>query len=65
MATDVNYTYYGDNFIMYTNIKSLCCTPEANIIYINYTSRKILSPWVKVIRDDSQKYVFVCVCAYA
>ena len=26
---------------MYTNIKSLCCTPETNImLYVNYTSIK-------------------------
>lgn len=25
------------NFVMYTNVKSLCCTPETNTMYINYT----------------------------
>ena len=35
---DVNQTYCGDHFAMYTNIKSLCCTPETNIMYIDYTS---------------------------
>ena len=36
---DVNETYCGDHFAIYTNIKSLCCTPETNImLYVNYTS---------------------------
>ena len=35
---DVNWTYCGDHFAMYTIIKSLCCTPETNItLYANYT----------------------------
>ena len=25
------------NFVMYTNVKSLCCTPEINTMCINYT----------------------------
>ena len=34
----VNQTYCGDHFAIYTNIESLCCTPEANImLYGNYT----------------------------
>ena len=41
MVTDDNSTYCGDHFAIYTNIQSLCCTPEANImLYINYTSMK-------------------------
>ena len=31
-VTDGNQAYHGDHFIMYKNIKSLCCTPEINII---------------------------------
>ena len=32
-------TYSGDRFPAYTNVKSLCCTPETNtILYINYIS---------------------------
>ena len=27
---DVNWTYCGDHFVIYMNIKSLCCTPGAN-----------------------------------
>ena len=31
----------GDHFIMWKNVESLCCTPEANIILeVNYTSVK-------------------------
>ena len=28
----VNWTYCGDHFVIYTNIKSLHCTPETNIM---------------------------------
>ena len=36
---DVNWTYCGDHFYMYTNIKSLYCTLATNImLYINYLS---------------------------
>ena len=38
MVTDGNYTYWGDNFAMYTHIKSICCTPETNtVLYVDYT----------------------------
>ena len=31
----------GNHIIRYINIKSLCCTPETNIIlYVNYTETK-------------------------
>lgn len=31
-------SYQGDHFVMYINIKSLCCTSETNtILYVNYT----------------------------
>ena len=34
---DVNQTYSDDHFVIYTNIKSLCYTPGANImLYVNY-----------------------------
>ena len=37
---DVNQTY-ADNFTVYTYIKSLCCTPETNImLYVSYISIK-------------------------
>ena len=35
---DGNYTY-GELFVMYINVKSLCCTPETNIIF-SYASIK-------------------------
>ena len=42
MLADVNYTYYHDLFVTYTNIESLSCTPETNImLYVNYISTKI------------------------
>ena len=31
LVTDVNQTHSSDHFVMYKNIKSLCCTPETNI----------------------------------
>ena len=39
---DINRTYCGDHFVVYTNIKSLCCTPATNImLYVNYISIQI------------------------
>lgn len=32
MVTNSNQTYFGDHFAMYTNIQSLCCTDETNIM---------------------------------
>lgn len=31
----VNETYYGDHFVIYTNIKSLCCTPETPVCQLH------------------------------
>lgn len=40
MGTDGNQTYCGDHFEMYTNVKSLSCIPETNVmLYVNYTSK--------------------------
>ena len=31
--------HHGDNFIIHTNVKSLCCTPETNMtLYVNCAS---------------------------
>lgn len=32
METNVNWTYRGDHFAVYTNIKSLYCKLETNIM---------------------------------
>lgn len=32
MVMNVNWTYCGDHFATYTDIKSLQCTPETNIM---------------------------------
>ena len=32
MVTDINKTYSGDHFTIYTNIKSFCCTPETKAV---------------------------------
>lgn len=34
---DVNYTYCPNHFAVYTNIEPLHCTPETNVMYVNYT----------------------------
>ena len=44
---DVNQTYCGSHFAIYTNTEALCCTPETNIMYVNYISIK--RPLTKVI----------------
>ena len=38
---DVNWTYCGAHFTVYTNIKSPSCIPETNVmLYVSYTSIK-------------------------
>ena len=37
-VTDVNWTC-GDHFVIYTNIKSLCYTPETDMICQLYLSK--------------------------
>ena len=39
MMMDDDQTYVGDHFVVYTNIPSLCCTPEINIILHSIISR--------------------------
>lgn len=36
--TDVNQRYRGGHFTIYTNIESLCCLPENNMLHVNYAS---------------------------
>ena len=39
---DVNETYYGHHFAIYTCNKSLCCAPKTNtMLYVNYVSIKL------------------------
>ena len=39
--TDGNQAYHGDHFIMYKNIKLLCCKPKTNItLYVSYNLNK-------------------------
>ena len=41
MVMNVNQTQCDDNFTIYTNIESLCCIPENDImLYVTYTSFK-------------------------
>lgn len=40
---DVNWTYCGDHFVIYMNIKSLCCMPganECNVVCQLYLNKK-------------------------
>ena len=42
LATDVNWTC-DDHFTIYTNIESLCCTPETNrMVLVNCISIKTI-----------------------
>lgn len=36
---DGNYTYCANHFAVHTNSESLPCTPENNMLCINYISR--------------------------
>lgn len=40
VVMDVKETYCGDYFTIYTNIKSLFCIPETNVIFQLYLSIK-------------------------
>lgn len=42
MVTEGKYTYCSEYFMMYIIVKSLCCTPETNVIYISYTLKQNL-----------------------
>ena len=43
---DINKTYCGDHFAIYTYIKLLCCTPKI-IQYANYTVNKYMHKFEK------------------
>ena len=48
--TDVVWTYCGDQFAVYTNVKLVCCIPETNIVlYVNYTALKKIQPDIAII----------------
>ena len=42
MVTDANCIYCSDHFTVYTNIKSLCSTPEANAVFLCQLKKKHL-----------------------
>ena len=52
--TDINQTYCGDCFAIYTNIESLCCIPENIMLYGNHTS----------IKKATMKYHLISECSY-
>ena len=42
MHGDGNYNYCGDHLRTYTNIESLCCTPETNrMLCQSYLTKKV------------------------
>ena len=48
--------HHGDHFVIYTNIESLCCIPEANIIlYVNYISTKMKRLAIPYICKDIEQ----------
>lgn len=47
---DVNWTHCGDHFTLCTNIASLRCTSETNMLHVNYTlikNKKTISVSIK------------------
>ena len=51
----------GVLFTIYTNIESVCCTQETNMLYINYISKKLKKVFMKIlgvtIRGKSPGYI--------
>ena len=43
MVTDVNYTYCGDYFLIFTNIESLYFIPGTNVICELYLKKVCIS----------------------
>ena len=43
MVTDINQTYSGDYFKIYTNTELLCCTPKTNVMLIQFNSVQSIS----------------------
>ena len=57
VGTDVNWTYYGDHFAIYTNIESLCCTFETNVMSVIPQLKSIVGTFlhllIKIFHFDS------------
>ena len=52
----VNSAYCDDHFIMYTNTKSLCCSPETKRMYMSLITPKVFNQkFKKNKRKKSQK----------
>lgn len=47
MYGDVNQTYCGIHFKIYTNIESLCCMPKTNSWYMS------------IIPQKEKKYIYI------
>ena len=65
MVTDVNQTYFGDCFPITTNIESLRCIPETNLmLYVNDTPIKKKKPFehgeYSILSQQVYSHFFVC-----
>lgn len=58
MVTDGNCTYCGEYFIMYTNVKSLCYTPETNLILCQLYFKWKKKRFIKNVRDSKDERKF-------
>ena len=48
MVIDVNWTYCGDHYTIYTNIKTLHCTPDINVMLWQLYLNKKTENWTKI-----------------
>lgn len=51
----VNWTYWGDHFTIYANIKPLHCTPETNIISITLQLDEVNSSFNIIKKRNSER----------
>ena len=52
---NVNQTYCGDHFAIYTNIESLCCIPETNVICQLHLNKKMkISKAIAILKNKNK-----------
>lgn len=64
MVRNVNQTYSGDHSAIYTNIESLFCTHETNILHDNFISilkKKACNLYIKILVFYLKKKVLVLI----
>lgn len=60
---DDNQNYCNDRFVVYTNIKYVCCISEIDIrLYVNYTSIKKGYWSISYIDNEELQYPFFLFC---